>query len=143
MSNKSQDIFHVLNHLADGNFEFFATVNEQFFKDVNPYVTLLWAQGASENEDVITVLLDEVVNKHFFAFSKHPRLQMLLLCSALKDTHPGRFKFIQPPKEEMNKEVEAVVREFYVAPDVARTYLQLMDDDTISTLMDKHKEAIQ
>jgi len=106
------DIFKVLNAIADGNIDFFNTLDEETLKSVQPYVLMLWGMGINTDQDFHAVYLNEFVNRKFFAIGKHKKLQLGLLCVALKE--PGaRMKYSIPKKTKQKPLSLKAIQAYY------------------------------
>lgn len=139
----ANDVFHYMKQVENGNYQFFLDLTDEGVKAVQPFQLLMWAQGSSLNRDVIVAMSDEI-NQKFFKFHQHPKLQYLLLVSALSDIPQGRLKFRKPKMGTGGtKQIKAVSEYFFVPFETASKYIDLMDEEDVTTITELYEERLK
>lgn len=135
----ANDVFHYLGMIERSDYKAFAEMNADTIKAVPPFTLLLWLQGASKNRDVM-VYTSNFSNCNFFSFSKHPILQYMMLVANAGGIPQGRVKFRKPNMGGENKTIKAISEHFLVSFDVAKMYLEDLDQDEVDDLLWRYEE---
>lgn len=127
------DIFEVIKHLDNKDYGYYDSLTDEQKKDIQPYTLMRWLSTASGNEEIhklMTILVNENVNKDFWQMSKYKDLQWKLLCTCgLKKWM--RHQWIPMSKSNNDKEYKTI-RAFYKdlnEQDFAIRYKALTKDD--------------
>lgn len=105
MSEKSTtpklDIFDELANADRKNLNFYRDLSPELQKQFSSYVAMRWFSGVGDKsqwQDYCVILVNELLNINFSAFSKEPELQWKLLAAC----GPGKVishQYIKPPKK--------------------------------------------
>ena len=96
-----------------------------FYDDLTPeekkkfsnYLMIRWGssvEGSRELQEYYLISTNERLNKHFFALSKHPKLQWLCATTVSPDMGTPRHTWISPKKKEAGASAKRkVIEEMY------------------------------
>jgi len=132
---KEVTVFSLLKEIENKNYEFYDTLTkEQQHILFKPVVVMMWLIGSysSINQHI---LLDEIVNRYLFAFSKHPKLLYLLMC-VCGESKSKKFVFLKrEAKQKKFKETIEVIESYYnCSPREAESYVCLLSLDDIKEM---------
>ena len=85
------------------NRDFYDSLSEEHKKKFAPYLMIRWGStvaGSRELEEFYVLATNQRLNKHFFAVSKHPKLQWLMATAVSPDLGTHRHNWIAPKKKE-------------------------------------------
>jgi hypothetical protein len=105
---KKLDLFNqVLPNIDRRNKDYYATLSEDEKKEISPYVLMRFMSHVKQQNlvDHHLIMINEIVNRDFSVFSKHPELQWKLLCLCgigTKQFHP----WIAPGKKQAKSKVQ-------------------------------------
>lgn len=77
------DIFEVIKHIDNKDYQYFENLPEEKQKEIQPYVLMRWMSVCSNEKlhNNITQKINNNVNKNFWVLSKYKDLQWKLLCT--------------------------------------------------------------
>lgn len=108
------DIFEVLKQIDNKNYQYYDSLNEDQKKEIQPYTLCRWMStiaGQEKMHELLTILVNNNVNKNFWELSKYKDLQYKLLCSC------GVKKFVKhqwiPQSKSKIDKTYNIVRNFY------------------------------
>ena len=76
------NIFKVLEHITNGDYEWIETLSDGELKEVQPYVLQMWLKGANNNLDARLQMMNVTSNPYLFSLGNHKKLLYKLLCVA-------------------------------------------------------------
>ena len=86
-------------------------------KKFSNYLMIRWGssvEGSRELQEYYLISTNERLNKHFFALSKHPKLQWLCATTVSPDMGTPRHTWISPKKKEAGASAKRkVIEEMY------------------------------
>lgn len=85
-------------------------------KKFSNYLMIRWGssvEGSRELQEFYLIATNERLNKHFFALSKHPKLQWLLATTVSPDMGAMRHTWIAPKKKESGGAKKKKLAEIY------------------------------
>jgi len=86
--------------------DFYNSLTDEERKKFSNYLMIRWGssvQGSSDLQEFYLISCNERLNKHFFAISKHPKLQWLCATSVSPGMGTQRHQWISPKKKESGK----------------------------------------
>ena len=136
----ANEIFHYMKQIEKGNYQFFLGLTDEEVKAVPPFQLLMWSQGSSLNRDVMVSMADQI-NYNFFQFHQYPKLQYLLLTSAVSDIPQGNLKFRKPNMGGGGtKTLKAISEQFHVSLEVASTYVDMLGAEDVTYIVELYDE---
>ena len=102
MSDKL-NIGNEMAQLDRKNREFYDSLDTDERKKFSTFLMLRWSssvQGARELQEYYVQSCNHYLNKHFFALSKHPKLQWLCATAVSPNMGTPRHQWIAPKKKE-------------------------------------------
>lgn len=102
MSDKL-NIGNEMAQLDRKNREFYDSLDADERKKFSTFLMLRWSssvQGAQELQEYYVQSCNHYLNKHFFALSKHPKLQWLCATAVSPGMGTPRHQWIAPKKKE-------------------------------------------
>ena len=88
------------------NRDFYNSLTDEERKKFSNYLMIRWGssvQGGKDLQEFYLISCNERLNKHFFAISKHPKLQWLCATSVSPGMGTQRHQWISPKKKESGK----------------------------------------
>lgn len=138
---KKFDIQYVLKRFQSGDYEFVNNLSTEDLKELNPFVMLMWAAEPTNDVAAQKIVLDDFMGDKFFGLHKHPKLQMMMLISAISG-FSGGYRFMRPSKKsEHDKTIELIMREFSCNREVANSYLEFLSEEDLKELKEYYQEA--
>ena len=86
--------------------DFYNSLTDEERKKFSNYLMIRWGssvQGSKDLQEFYLISCNERLNKHFFAISKHPKLQWLCATSVSPGMGTQRHQWISPKKKESGK----------------------------------------
>jgi hypothetical protein len=83
--------------------DFYDSLSDEERKKFSNYLMIRWGsavQGSTELQEFYLVATNERFNKHFFALSRHPKLQWLTATTVSPGMGTHRHQWIAPKKKE-------------------------------------------
>ena len=108
------DIFEVLKQIDNKNYQYYDTLSEEQQKEIQPYTLCRWMStiaGQEEIHELLTLNINENVNKNYWELSKYKDLQYKLLCTCGVKKFV-RHQWIPQSKSKLDKTYN-IVRNFY------------------------------
>lgn len=129
------DIFKLLKHIDNGDYDFVDTLSDDELKAFTPYVVQTWLYGSYDNKELRTVLLNELCNSLTFSLQKHPKLLYKLFCNAsgFGETNHYFPKAISKTKKPLT--VKLLKSHYVIGDNEANDMLSLYDSDGIKELI--------
>lgn len=133
MSNKTLDIFRVLNNVDSKDASFLSSLSDEERKAFQPFLVQRWLSGTLSARQVY--FLNEIVNPYVFSLPNHKLLlwQLMTLCTSGK---PQRYTWHKlPGGGGTSKPVSTrVVADYlgYSTKDATQALLLLSRDDVLS-----------
>lgn len=75
------DIFRVLRAIDERDFAFYDTLTEEEKASLPMVVILRWFSATTKHSEYHVLAANDVVNRHFWDLSSHPKLQYLLMAA--------------------------------------------------------------
>ena len=97
------NIQNEMSQLDRKNREFYDELTVEERKKFSTYLMLRWSssvQGSRELQEYYVQSCNHYFNKHFFAISKHPKLQWLCATAISPDMGTPRHQWISPKKKD-------------------------------------------
>ena len=96
---------------------FYDDLTDEERKKFSNYLMIRWGssvEGSRELQEYYLISTNERLNKHFFALSKHPKLQWLCATTVSPDMGTPRHTWISPKKKEAGASAKRkVIEEMY------------------------------
>lgn len=136
-------VSHTLNRMNSGDFEYFQKLTPEEMKELPaPYVLMMFARGAEENNHYHTMLTNIYVNSKVFSLYRHQKLLYLLLTEANSLGDDTRYRFVKDEKETAGKDVKAVQWYLQCSEVEASMYVRLfISEDELKEIMKMKEEA--
>lgn len=116
------------------NRSFYDELTDEEKKKFSNYLMVRWGsavQGISELQKFYLIATNELLNKHFFAVNRHPKLQWLMATSVSPDMGTHRHQWIAPKKKDAGtNEVKKALLELYPA-------MKASDIEVLAKFVDK------
>ena len=100
------DPLSIANEMAQFDLKnrgFYDSLTDEQKKKFSPYLMIRWGssvQGSRDMQEFYVIATNERLNKHFFDFSRHPKLQWLLATTVSPGMGSRRHQWIAPKKKE-------------------------------------------
>jgi hypothetical protein len=126
-TGKKLDLFKVVLPQIDlRNKDYYAALSADEKKEISPYVLMRFMSHVKQQNlvDHHLTMVNEIVNRDFSVFSKHPELQWKLLCLCgigTKQFHP----WIPPGKKQAKSKVQEALYSIY--PNYKTDELELLE----------------
>ncbi|MCB1711952.1 MAG: hypothetical protein KDH96_05590 [Candidatus Riesia sp.] len=132
---KEVTIFTLLKEIENKNYQFYDSLTKEqqqiLFK---PVVVMMWLVGSYSSINQY-MLLDEIVNRYLFTFSKHPKLLYLLMCVCGEHKSKKSVFLKRNVKQQKFKETMEVIELYYnCSPREAETYKVLLNIEDIKEM---------
>lgn len=132
------NLFKFFNEMNRGNFSYIDKMDDDEVKELSPFVMLMWAHGAKDNEMVHTLLTDLYCNPYVFSLSKHPRLLLKLFVAANGEIDNTRYKFKKAKQQRgSSKEVKAIASFYGCSLKDADEYASILSKAEIKDIVDR------
>jgi len=116
MSDKL-NIGNEMRQLDQKNRSFYDELTPEEKKKFSTFLMLRWGsciEGSRELQEYYVQSTNHYLNKHFFALSKHPKLQWLCATAVSPDMGSMRHNWIAPKKKEAGASaIKKQLREFF------------------------------
>lgn len=125
---KKLDLFKVVLPQIDlRNKDYYATLTADEKKEISPYVLMRFMSHVKQQSliDHHLIMVNEIVNRDFSVFNKHPELQWKLLCLCgigSKQFHP----WLAPGKKQTKSKVQEALYAIY--PHYKTADLELLEE---------------
>lgn len=114
--------------------DFYDSLTDEERKKFSNYLMIRWGsavQGSRELQEFYVISTNERLNKHFFAMSRHPKLQWLMASSVSPGMGVHRHQWIAPKKKDAgSNEVKKILLALY-------PNMKITDIETLAALVDK------
>ena len=125
---KKLDLFKVVLPQIDlRNKDYYASLSAEEKKEISPYVLMRFMSSVKQQSlvDHHLIMVNEIVNRDFSCFSKHPELQWKLLClcgAGTKQFHP----WVPPGRKQAKSKVQEAL--FKLHPHYKSDDLDLLEE---------------
>lgn len=127
-------IFRFFNEANAGNHDFVNALTDEEVKGLSPYLLLMWFSGAERNQHSHTFLTNWYCNDKVFGLYNHPRLLLHLFVAANGDLGNTRYTYRKALSTNDRAKVLMVAEYYKVGYDVAKQYLELLDDKDLKEI---------
>lgn len=137
--NALQNIF--LERMRVGDVEYLDSLTDEQLKEIQPYVMLMWINGAYGDSTDVATLLIRVANftsGKIFSLGQHRRLLLRLLISLHDGLNIRGYRFIKPNigKKVESLEIQAVCSIFNCSPRHAKQMYNLVPKDVLEEVVE-------
>jgi hypothetical protein len=127
--------------------------NRQFYNELTPeerkkfsnFLMIRWGssvQGPQELQEYYVQSCNHYLNKHFFALSKHPKLQWLMATAVSPGMGTHRHNWIAPKKKETAAGASAIRKQLAeLFPNMKADELDVMTKITTKKELDEYTRA--
>ena len=119
--------------LDSKNRDFYNSLTDEERKKFSTFLMIRWGSavdGPPDLQEYYVKSCNHYINKHFFAMSRHPKLQWLMATAVSPGTGNHNHPWIRPkPKEKGNNEVKKYLMSQYPA-------MKMSDIELMSKLVD-------
>lgn len=121
---------------------FYEELSDEERKKFSTYLMIRWGsavEGSRELQEFYLISTNERLNKHFFAMSRHPKLQWLMATSVSPDMGTPRHNWISPKKKEKTSAIRKKLVEIY--PHLKDDEIDLLAEITDKKELDNYLKA--
>lgn len=124
--------------------DFYNSLTDEERKKFSNYLMIRWGssvQGSRELQEFYVIATNERLNKHFFAISRHPKLQWLCATTVSPGMGTHRHQWITPKKKDGdNNKAEKFLAEIYpnAKLDEIKLLSQINSGDELKALAKQH-----
>lgn len=108
----NNNIFSIITHLDKKNYNFFNSLTEVQYKELQPYILLRWMSALNGGNGEPYINRANKINELVFKLSNHKNLALNLLCSCGGGNWAKHAWIALPKGIKVNKDIE-VVKKFY------------------------------
>lgn len=128
------NLFQFFDAMNNENYDYIDKMTDDDVKKISPFVLLMWANGAVDNNHIHTILTDMYVNPYVFSLSKHPRLLLKLMVSANGGIDSTRYKFKKSVTKEQSNLIKTIANHYRCGYNEAREIKELLSENDIKEL---------
>lgn len=128
------NLFTFFNAMNKEDYAYVDSMTDDEVKTISPFVMLMWANGAVDNNDVHVILTDLYVNPYVFTLSKHPRLLLKAFMSANGGIDNTRYKFKKSVTREQSALIKLIAEHYECGYDHAKDIQHILSDSDIKEL---------
>ena len=123
------------------NRKFYDELTDEERKKFSNYLMLRWGSSVKTNGDLgkyYVLSMNQQVNKNFWAFNKHPKLQWLMATSVSPDVGTPRHPWIAPKKKEAGPAGSVKKQLAELFPNMKQDEIELMATITTKKELDQY-----
>lgn len=128
------DIFTFFDKANKGEMKYVDQMTDKEVKEINPYVLLMWAQGASQNTAIHTIVTDMYMNDKVFTLKNHPRLLLKLFIAANGEIDDARYRFVKPKTKSTTMDVQSIAEYYQCSIREAEDYSRILSEDDMKEI---------
>jgi hypothetical protein len=121
---------------------FYQDLTDEERKKFSTYLMIRWGsavEGSRDLQEFYLISTNERLNKHFFAMSRHPKLQWLMATTVSPDMGTPRHNWISPKKKEKTSTIRKKLVEIY--PHLKDDEIDLLAEITDKKELDAYLKA--
>lgn len=128
MSKHKFNIFDILDHINNKEYDYYSNLSELDQKAIAPLVLMRWMSGVKDQQQIM--ILNEFVNSMVFNIHQHPDLlwRLMCVCSPGKRT---RYSWLKNQKKGNNISIQVVKKYFNYSSKEANDALALLTIDDV------------
>lgn len=108
----NNNIFSIITNLDKKNYNFFNSLTDVQYKELQPYILLRWMSALNNGDDEGYIKKTNKINELIFNLSNHKNLALNLLCTCGNGKWAKHAWVALPKGIKVNKDIE-VVKKFY------------------------------